>query len=172
MLRIVVLMLIITGVWSEVTLAQTPTREAAITCFDKAVQAYSQKEESQVRAHIASQIDLNSLAIRVANRGKISYDQALSLAKEAISGNRSTAFRDMDYQTVTFDRYTKVIKGPKQTRANPDPVIEVAGYYYRKGDKDRDDRENFTAILRIVGEDCQIVDLAYNNAWLSWAALN
>lgn len=172
MVRILVLMLIITYTWPAVALAKTPTREAAINCFNQTVQAYSQKNESELRAHIANQIDIDSLAVRVANRGKISYDQALFLATEAVNGNSSTAFRNMDYKTVTFNRYSRVIKGPKQTKGNPDPVIEVAGYYYRKDDRDREDRENFTAILRIVGDDCQIVDIAYNNAWLSAAALN
>lgn len=166
-----IVVMILFGVTPVSVQAVTP-RDLAINCFTEVVGKHGPKGEAYVRSYITGQVDLESLSIIVSIRGKISIAEARTRVANTISGNQSSAFRDMNYTTVVFDRQAKVIKGPKRTETFDDPLVWVSGYYYRNWDTNRTDRELFEVILRVSKGACQIIDIAWNNAWLSWAAVN
>ena len=146
-----------------------PTKAQAKACVADFISEVT-RNNRDIRTFALRYIHIPSVAAIVARRG-YSYEESLRRIQRALNGNSSVAFRGLDVTTIVYLRNSGALPDPlRGTKAGFDYVYRLNAYYYRVKDKDKEDRETFSLWIRVIPGKCQLVDLSWNNASLSWAA--
>ena len=145
-----------------------PTKKQAIACVTNFITEVEENGQD-IRTFALEYIHIPSVSAIVARKGFTS-SEAQRRVQETLQSNQSVAFHDIDINTIVYLRSSRVLSDPLRGQDGRNFVYRLNAYYYKLGDVEKEDRETFTLWVRVIPGRCQLTDLAWNNASLSWAA--